>query len=175
MFNVEYSFRLHKYQIVPGGPLTLEKAERCRADKIKSPKHHTEDHHRQKISELHAFLTETFRLLETIIQLGPDGFYDDWERLATTAAVRVLRFGRTVVINESSTPLEALRAVGRLMAWTQDVIDRERPMKVSEIAERLHCGTKKIYALIKSEVMPSFKVGGSLRVDPMVVEAFIRR
>ncbi|MGA2255138.1 MAG: hypothetical protein ABSG53_10790 [Thermoguttaceae bacterium] len=55
-----------------GGPLTLDEAERCRADKIKGLKTHTENHHRQKTAELHAFLAGTFSTLESIIQFGPD-------------------------------------------------------------------------------------------------------
>ncbi len=41
MYRVEYSFRKHRYEIVAGGRLTLIEAERCRAHKIKSLKHHT--------------------------------------------------------------------------------------------------------------------------------------
>jgi hypothetical protein len=113
VFRVDYSFRKHRYEIVPGGPLTLEEAERCRADKVKSLKQHTETHHRQKIGELHDFLTETFSTRESIIQFGPNNFYDDYQRLAETAATRVCRFGCTIALNEPSTPLEAMRLVGR--------------------------------------------------------------
>jgi hypothetical protein len=114
MFNVTYSFRKHRYEIVPGGPLTLDEAERCKADKIKRLKHHAETHHRQKIAELHAFLTETYSTLESILQNGPpDNFYADYERLAETAATRVCRFGCTIALNEPSSPLEAMRLVGR--------------------------------------------------------------
>ncbi len=87
MFRVEYSFRKHRFEIVPGGPLTLEEAERCRADKIGRLKHHTESHHRQEVAELHAFLSEAFGNLISLVELGPDGFYNDWERLATAAAI----------------------------------------------------------------------------------------
>ena len=82
MFRVDYDFRLHKYQIVPGGPLTLDEAERCRADKVKGLKVHTENHHRRKVGELHAFLAETFRTLVSVVELGPpDDFYDDYQRV----------------------------------------------------------------------------------------------
>jgi len=91
--------------------------------------------HSQKIADLHKFLTETFETLVSVVEHRPPDFYSghDYVKLAEAVAVRVRRFGCTVKIVEPATPIEALRLIGKLLGWCQDIIDRER-LRVAPIA-----------------------------------------
>ena len=168
MFDVTYDFRRRQYQVTPGGPLSLIEAERLLASKTASLKQHTQDHRRQKIAELHEFLTETFETLAAVVENGQPDFYsgNDYVRLAETAIVRVCRYGCTIKLASPTSPVEALRAIGQLLAWTQDIIDRERPMTVDEVAERASITVRRVYSLVRREEIPSFRVGRAIRVPP---------
>jgi excisionase family DNA binding protein len=166
--NVEYDFRCHRYQIVQSGPLTLPEAERLLAAKTKSLKTHTQKHYRKKIEELHKFLTETYEKLAAVVENGQPDFYSglDCIRLAEASMVRVFRFGCAFNLASPATPVEALRTVGQLLAWTQDIIDRERPMTAAEVASRLNVSINEVYSLVRREEIPSFRVGRAIRVLP---------
>jgi hypothetical protein len=94
-------------------------------------KQHCQAHYNDKIRELHKFLTRTFEQLVAVVENGTPDFHSghDYVKLAEAVAVRVCRLGCTVAINEPTTPIEAMRLVGKLLGWTQDIIDRERPRK----------------------------------------------
>lgn len=166
--DVKYDFCRQRYQVVESGPLTLDEAERFLAHKTNSLKTHTQDHHRQKIAELHEFLTETYEELATVVENGQPDFYSglDCIRLAETSMVRVCRFGCTTKLTSPTSSIEALRTVGQLLAWTQDIIDRERPMTVAEVAARLNVSAREVYSLVRREEIPSFRIGRAIRVPP---------
>ncbi len=107
-------------------------------------KQHCQADHSDKIRELDEFLTRTFEQLVAVVEYGTE-FYGGqvYVKLTEAVAVRVCRLGCTVKIIEPTTPIEAMRLVGKLLGWCQDIIDRERPMKVSEVAARLNVGVKK--------------------------------
>ncbi len=166
--DVRYDFRRCRYQIVESGPLTLQEAERLLAHKTDSLKTHKQKHDRQKIAELHEFLTETYEKLAAVVENGQPDFYSglDCIRLAEASMVRVFRFGCTITLASPTSPIEALRTVGQLLAWTQDIIDRERPMTAAEVAERLNISVKEVYKLVRREEIPSFRIGRAIRVPP---------
>ena len=166
--DVRYDFRRCRYQIVDSGPLTLPEAERLLAHKTNSQKTHTQNHQRQKIAELHEFLTETYEKLAAVVENGPPDFYSghDYVRLAEVAVVRVCRFGCTIKLASPTSPIEALRTVGQLLAWTQEIIDRERPMTVAEVAARLNIRVREVYSLVQRDEIPSFRIGRAIRVPP---------
>jgi excisionase family DNA binding protein len=168
VMDVQYDFRRHCYQIVESGPLTLPEAERLLTEKTKSLKTYTQNHHRQKIAELHEFLTETYEKLAAVVENGQPDFYSglDYLRLTEAVMVRVCRFGCTIKLASPTSPIEALRAVGQLLAWTQDIIDRERPMTTAEVAARLNISVREVYSLVRHEEIPSFRIGRAIRVPP---------
>ncbi|MGO9109261.1 MAG: helix-turn-helix domain-containing protein [Thermoguttaceae bacterium] len=166
--DVKYDFCHHRYQIVESGPLTLDEAERLLAHKTNSLKTHTQNHHRQKIAELHEFLTETYERLTAVVENGEPDFYSglDYLRLTEAVMVRVCRFGCTIKLASPASPIEALRSVGQLLAWTQDIIDRERPMTTAEVAARLNISVREVYSLVRREEISSFRIGRAIRVLP---------
>jgi excisionase family DNA binding protein len=48
-----------------------------------------------------------------------------------------------------------------------------RFLRVSEVAQRLQLATPTVYALIRRGALPGVRVGGSVRVDPAALEAFL--
>lgn len=52
---------------------------------------------------------------------------------------------------------------------------RQRALKVSEVADLLQVSPMTIYRAAKDGSLPSFKVGSSLRFDPKVIVAWLKR
>lgn len=77
------------------------------------------------------------------------------------------RAGRTINSTELPVPNQA-------DDLPTHIAQRRKALTVSELAEILSVSNKQVYALIQQGYIPSYRIGGSIRLDPGTTARWLR-
>ncbi len=66
--------------------------------------------------------------------------------------------------------------LGEKSAGLADSLDRKRrALLVTEVAELLNVSERQVYKLAAAHRIPCFRIGGSIRFDPLAISAWLRQ
>lgn len=66
--------------------------------------------------------------------------------------------------------------LGQRTAGLADALDRKTSaLTVSDVAELLNISERQVYKLAAEHRIPCFKIGGSIRFDPLAVASWLRQ
>ncbi len=126
------------------------------------------------IDELRRFLQETFDAIDGWCRYGTPDFYAglDAVELAEEAQRLACRFGCDVEMAPTKTPQDALRVVGRLLAWATPV---PKALTVKQAADRLGVSARTVYDLVECGRLKCQRIGkgrGTIRIRPADLDAY---
>ena len=66
--------------------------------------------------------------------------------------------------------------ISKIAVGLTDCLDgRRRALVVTDIAELLSISERQVYKLVAAHRIPCFKIGGSIRFDPLAISAWLRQ
>jgi excisionase family DNA binding protein len=68
---------------------------------------------------------------------------------------------------------QSIDAQDDLPIW-QRIMRIKRALKVKELAEMIGLCVRQVYDLIGSGTLPAYRLGGAIRLDPVIVGAWLR-
>ena len=66
---------------------------------------------------------------------------------------------------------EAARSV---MGLADSIIGKTRALRVNDVATLLSVSERQVYKMAAERIIPSFRIGGSIRFDPAITAAWLR-
>ncbi len=126
------------------------------------------------IEDFRRYVQETFDAIDGWCRYGTPDFYTGLEaaELAEEARRHACRFGYDMKMTPARTPQEALRLVGRLLAWATPV---PNSLTVKQAADRLGVSSRTVYDLVECGRLKCQRIGkgrGTIRIRPADLDAY---
>jgi excisionase family DNA binding protein len=135
------------------------------------------------LKDLHRHLQATFDQIDGRCRHGaPDSYTGlDATQLAEEAQRLAYRFGYDAEMTPTTTAHEALRLVGRLIAWADALRTKDRPLTVPEVATFLRVRPDKVLSWVRSGRLRGYNVAEKekgrpkYRVNREDLESFVQQ